>query len=437
MSAASRDAIVTPRVAIVGGGWAGMAAAAELAGRGVRVAAFEAARTLGGRARRTTLEGIDLDNGQHILIGAYRETLAAMRRVGADPDRLLARQPFELRFADGFHLRAARAPWPVNLLAGLLGADGLPLAQASRALAFLSRLRARGFRVAPDRPVAQWLDEAGQTGPLRAHLWEPLCVSALNTPLARASAQVFANVLREALTGARDASDLLLPRADLSRLFPEPAAAYVRARGGQVFLGKAMRAIHGEPGRFRLDDHPDEFSHVVVACAPQHALALVPRWAGLERVRAAIEALDYQPIVTCYLQYPSSVALSAPMLGFTGRLVQWLFDRGKLGGPAGLLAAVISGSGPHAELESAALVTALEHELAASLGRLPAPLWSRTIAERRATFSCEPSLARPGSTTPVPGLLLAGDYIGNDYPGTLESAVRSGVAAARAIAGPA
>jgi uncharacterized protein with NAD-binding domain and iron-sulfur cluster len=122
------------------------------------------------------------------------------------------------------------------------------------------------------------------------------------------------------------------------------------------------------------------------------------------------------------------------MLGFAGGRVQWLFDRGKLGGPAGLLAAVISAAGPHEALESRALIALIESELAASWGRLPATRWSRTIVERRATFCCGPSLARPGGATPVSGLLLAGDYIGNDYPGTLESAVRSGVAAAGNIA---
>lgn len=423
------------RLAVVGGGWSGLAAAVEATLRGHAVTLLEMAPQWGGRARRVDVDGLALDNGQHILIGAYRDTLAAMRRVGADPERLLERRPLELAFADGFRLRAARAPWPLNLLAALLGAQGASLGGAARALAALVRLRASGFRILPDRSVAQWLDEERQSGALRTHLWEPLCVSALNTPTALASAQVFANVLRDALTGARDASDLLLPRCDLSRLFPEPAAEFVRARGGQVFAGKAVRAIHGAPGRYRIDDHPDEYSDVVLACAPQHALALVPRWAGLERVRATIERFDYQPIVTCYLQYPDDVALSAPMTGFAGGLLQWVFDRGRLGGPPGLLAAVMSGTGAHAELDSGALVSAVERELAAAWGRLPPPLWSRTIAERRATFSCAPSLARPASATPVPGLFLAGDYVGEGYPGTLESAVKSGVAAARAIAG--
>ncbi len=423
-----------PNVAVIGGGWAGMAAAAELAARGVRVTVLEAARTLGGRARRVALEGVGLDNGQHILIGAYRDTLAAMRRVGADAERLLARVPLALEYADGFRLRARCAPYPLSLVAALLAAPGVPLLAAFAAAAFLARLRAKRFRVAPDRSVAAWLDGERQTGTLRLHLWEPLCVSALNTPPQRASAQVFANVLRDALAGGRGASDLLLPRADLGRLFPDPAAEFVRSRGGEVVLGRAVRAIQGEPGRFRLDDEAGEYSHVVVACAPQHVAALLPAWSGLERTRAALARFEYQPIVTCYLQYPGTVALPAPMIGFAGGLIQWVFDRGRLGGPAGLLAAVISGAGPHAELDSAALAAAVQREIASAWGRLPEPRWTRTIAERRATFACAPGLARPAAVTPVPGLLLAGDYLDGDYPGTLESAVRSGVAAAAAIA---
>src|SRR5467141_3395798 len=105
-------------------------AAVTLAERGVSVTVFEASRSLGGRARRVSIDGGDLDNGQHILIGAYRETLRMMRRVGADPDELLIRVPLELRFADGFHLRAPRLPYPINLLVALLGAKGLDLAQS-------------------------------------------------------------------------------------------------------------------------------------------------------------------------------------------------------------------------------------------------------------------------------------------------------------------
>jgi len=416
------------RVAVIGAGWAGMAAAVTLAERGVPVTVLEASRNLGGRARRVSVDGVDLDNGQHILIGAYRECLRLMRLVGANPDELLLRVPLELRYADGFHLRAPRLPYPLNLLCALLGAKGLGLAQASGALRFMASLRWHGFRIEPDRSVAQLLDEHGQSGVVRTHLWEPLCVSALNTPVAAASAQVFANVLRDGLTGSRAARDFLIARTDLGKIFPEPAAEYVKSRGGAIELGMPARRIERVHGGFRLNE-AQTFSGVIVACGPHHVGPILVQLPELADALAAIGAFEYEPIVTCYLQYPESVTLPSPMLGFNGGIVQWVFDRGKLGGPKGLLAAVISAPGAHLDLEKEALAARIDAEVRAAIRTLPAPRWSQVIAEKRATFSCSPGLTRPEGTTPISGLSLAGDYIASEYPGTLEAAVRSGVAA--------
>ena len=421
------------RIAVIGAGWAGLAAAVTLAERGVPVTVFEASRNLGGRARRVRVDGTDLDNGQHVLIGAYRETLRLMRLVGSDPDKLLLRLPLELRYADGFRLRAPRLPYPLNLLGALLGAKGLALAQSFAALRFMASLKWRRFRIEPDRSVAQLLDEEGQSGALRTHLWEPLCVSALNTPVAAASAQIFACMVRDGLTGSRAASDLLIARTDLGRIFPDPAAEFVKARGGAIGIGTPVRRIERIHGGFRLNE-AQTFSDVVIACGPQHVGPILVQLPEVADALAAIGAFAYEPIVTCYLQYPESVSLLSPMLGFRGGILQWVFDRGRLGGPKGLLAAVISASGPHEELPREALVSKIEAELRTGLGALPDPLWSQVITEKRATFSCRPGLRRPEGTTPVSGLVLAGDYVASDYPGTLEAAVRSGVAAAGTIA---
>jgi squalene-associated FAD-dependent desaturase len=423
------------RIAVVGAGWAGLAAAVTLAERGVPVTVFEASRSLGGRARRVSIDGLDLDNGQHVLIGAYRECLRLMRLVGADPERLLLRTPLELRYADGFHLRAPRLPYPLNLLSALLGAKGLGSARVFDALRFMASLKWRGFRIAPDRSVAQLLDEHGQSGVLRTHVWEPLCVSALNTPVALASAQIFANVLRDGFTGSRAASDFLIARADLGKVFPEPAAEYVKARGGAIELGVLVRRITQVAGGFRLNDE-HEFSSVVIACGPHQAGPLLVQLPELADALSCINAFSYEPIVTCYLQYPESVSLLSPMLSFNGGVLQWVFDRGKFGGPKGLLAAVISASGPHEELSKEALVSKIESELRAALGAFPDLLWSQVITEKRATFSCRPGLKRPEGTAPVSGLLLAGDYIASEYPGTLEAAVRSGIAAGMRASDP-
>ncbi len=422
------------RVAVVGAGWAGMAAAVCLADREIPVTVFEASRNLGGRARRVSIDGAELDNGQHILIGAYRETLALMRKVGADPGKLLMRLPLELRFAGGFHLRAPRLPYPLNLLLALLGARGLSLAQGVAAIRFMSRMQKDGFRVKPDCSVAVLLETNGQLGALRRYLWEPLCIAALNTPPADASAQVYAHVLRDGLTGARENSDLLLPRTDLGRLFPEPAAAFIGAHGGSIDMGVTVHRISRDGTAFFLDDRPQRFSHVIIACAPQHASTLLDGFPELEQCRRTIDALQYEPIFTCYLRYPNPVRLSSPMLGLAGPICQWVFDRGQLSGQLGLLAVVISATGTHEELSQQELAGRIHAELKAALPGLPEPLWTKIIGEKRATFSCRPALMRPAGETDVQGLFLAGDYTANGYPGTLEAAVRSGLVAARLIA---
>lgn len=420
-------------VAVIGAGWAGMAAAVTLAEANIRVIVFEAARHLGGRARSVDIEGMALDNGQHILIGAYRETLRLMRAVGADPDRLLARQPLALEYPGKFSLRAPRLPAPLHLLAALFTAGGLSWGERIAAARFMTALRRNAYRIAADMPVAELLARHRQTGALARYLWEPLCVSALNTPAASASAQVFLNLFRDALDGACANSDFLIPRADLGKLFPEPAAAYVRANGGSIRLGTQVRTLDKTADGFVLNADAEHYSHVILAAGPHQIDGLLDRFATLAATRHSVAALEYEPIYTCYLQYPRQVTMPRPMTGFDGGSVQWIFDRGRLNDVPGLLAAVISASGAHQSTSQDALAHAIHRELAAFLPGLPAPLWSRVIAEKRATFSCRPGMARPPNRTAVEHLYLAGDYTASDYPATLESAVRSGVLAARLV----
>jgi squalene-associated FAD-dependent desaturase len=423
------------RVAVIGAGWAGLAAAVTLVEGGAAVELFEASRHLGGRARRVTVEGLELDNGQHILIGAYAETLRLMRAVGVDPERALLRLPLELRSASGFRLRAANLPPPFHLLVGLLRAGGIGFGDRLAAVRLVAAHRRRAYRLARDATVRVWLEEERQPDAVRAVLWEPLCIAALNTPVARASAQVFLNVLRDAIEGGRGASDLLLPRVDLGALFPEPAARCVESLGGLIRLGAPVRRIDPTPEGFRLDNGETRFSHVLVAAAPQHAGPLLAHLPGLTPLADRLARIEYEPIHTCYLQYPGTVALPFPMVGFQGGHAQWVFDRGALSGHSGLIACVLSGAGAHESLAQEELAAALHAELAHALPGLPAPSWCRVIAEKRATFSCRLGLDRPSNATPIPRLLLAGDYTASDYPATLEAAVRSGVAAARLVLG--
>ncbi|MGD9951229.1 MAG: hydroxysqualene dehydroxylase HpnE [Burkholderiales bacterium] len=400
------------RVAVVGAGYAGMAAAVTLAQRGARAVVFESGPVPGGRARRVTTGGRTLDNGQHILVGAYATLFSLMRAVGVPADAVL-RMPLELRYADGTRLRRLFLPEPLGLLGGLLSARGLPWRERLGAVRFMLTLRRLGFRLAPDCSVQQLLERHGQDGRIGHYLWKPLCVSALNTPPERASANVFLAVLRDTLAGGDDASDLLLPRVDLSKLFPEPAAAWLAAQGSELRLGETVREL--EPLRTAFDA-------VILAVGPHQLKVLAP---------ALAREFEYQPIYTCYLQYSPGTRLPLPMLGLAQGVVQWVFDRGALGGDKGLLAAVISAQGDHQQMTHDELAAACHREIAAALPSLPEPQWTQVIAEKRATVAVGAGLERPGATTALPGVFLAGDYTDPEYPPTLEAAARSGVRAAQ------
>ena len=398
-----------PGVAIIGGGYAGMAAAVALAERGVRVTVFESGPVPGGRARRVVSQNQELDNGQHIFVGAYTELLRLMRVVGV-PSEALLRYPLEVRYAGDFSLRSRRLPAPLGLAAGLLCAKGISLAERLGALRFMAALRRMRFRVEPDLTVKQFLDDHGQHGGMRHYLWAPLCVSALNTPLDQASTNAFLAALRDTLAGDGDASDFLLPRVDLSRLFPEPAADFICARGGEVQCSTTVRS---------LETLRTQFRKIIVAVGPHQLKTLLPE---------AIADFTYQPIYTCYLQYRESTRLGFPMLGMADGLVQWVFDRGVLLGENGRLACVISAQGDHQQLSQDEIADTCHRELTRAKLVAEKPLWTRVIAEKRATITCTPGLRRPEVN--ANGVILAGDYTDAEYPPTLEAAVRSGVRAA-------
>jgi len=421
------------RIAVVGGGWAGLACAVELAAAGRRVCVFEASKQLGGRARRVDVQGHALDNGQHILIGAYRETLRVMRLAGAEPEQLLQRHPLELNYPGNFRLRLPRLPAPLHLAAGLLAAKGCSPAEKLGAARFMRALQADGYRLADDVSVAELLDRHRQTGSIRRHLWEPLCLAALNTPPENASAQIFANVLRDSLGGRREDTDLLLPAVDLDRVFPEHAARFIAAQGGEIRLSARVECV-----RQPLAIDGETFDHVVIAAAPQHAAGLLKGIPETKHTAGMLDGYCYEPIGTVYLGYPGTLRLPFPMLGMdvgtAERFGQWVFDRGQLGGAQGVMGFVLSAEGAWDKNDSDTLAAALHRELQEMLGRtLPDPLWHQVIRERRATFSCRPGLPRPATRTSLRGLWLAGDYVCADYPATLEGAVRSGVAAALGI----
>ncbi len=424
------------RIAIVGAGYAGIAAAVELVRGGAAVTLLDANRTAGGRARRVEYRGAVLDNGQHILLGAYRQTLALMKSVGA-PASALRHHRLAIHYPGTLELAAPSLPAPLHLAAALATARGLGFMERSAAFALAFAIRRAEEAAREGETVADFLGRHDQPERVRRLLWEPLCVAALNTPAERADARVFSRVLCDALTRTRADSDLLLPAFDLSSLLPDPAIAWLGERGTEILLGTRVTALARTSGGWRLatSDGPREFDAVVCATAPYEASSLLGSVPTLAPLAARISAIAHEPITTVYLQYDSRVHLPFPMTGVENGHAQWLFDREALGGTRGLVAAVISASRAQAALDHDVLATAVHREVERLGGTLDPPRWTKVITEKRATFACTPGAWRPAADTGAPGLALAGDYTEGPYPATLEAAVASGLRAAQSLLG--
>jgi len=447
---AARSPAARPGVAVVGGGWAGSAAAVTLAAAGIPVTLFEQAKTLGGRARRVSFGALALDNGQHLLIGAYDRTLELLTLVhGADRAQALFRRlpltlrPFGLNSSNEISLTAWRAPAPFHLVGGILSARGLDLAERVALIADFRRLARAGFRCPSEQTVAECFART----PRRAFdaMWAPLCLAALNTPPQTASAQLFANVLRAALAGSARASELIIPLVDLSACLPEAAARFIGEHDGAVRVATTVRAVTARDGRVlvELATGDEAFSAAIVAVGPHQLAATLgdnaerdPAWRA---ALAQVGAFAYESITTIYLAFAERVPLAVPLLRLAGGPGQWVFDRSvALSGESAteaksLLAVVISANGPHDALDHATLARDAEAQLRQLAPGLRAATWARVVAEKRATYACAPALARPRHGRITAGVYLAGDYTDPEYPATLEAGVRSGVAAARAL----
>lgn len=427
------------RVAVIGGGWAGCAAAVALTDAGERVTIYEQARELGGRARRVVIDGIALDNGQHLFIGAYRATLALLARLHgpASAASLLHRLPLTLQpFAQGWpgaaSLTAPRLPAPLHLAAAMLGARGLPWSHRIALVNDFRRLAANNFAQPHHQTVAACFARtprlAFQT------VWEPLCLAALNTRPDRASARIFVNVLRAAFTGSAAGSDFLIPTGDLGTLVPDATARVLQAGGGALYMGQRVRRIDRSTQAFVVATAAGSFPFdaVVVAVGPHQLGQLEVDDGGWARIRRQTDVFSYESITTINLGYENAF-MTARIRRLDDAPGQWVFDHGRVPTPTGtlhLLAVVISAGGSHDAQDHATLAANVDRQLRRLEPRLPRCRFAQVIAERRGTYACLAGLDRPLAGRVGEGLYLCGDYTDADFPATLEAAVRSGNAAA-------
>jgi squalene-associated FAD-dependent desaturase len=451
-------------VIIVGGGWSGLACAVTLAHQGIKVHLLESARQLGGRARRIQLKrfisGQSIDNGQHIMLGAYHSTLGLFKLLGIDEADILERQPLDLNLYSPCHcsirLKAPVLPAPFHLIFALLSTQGLTLNERISAIKMSLKLAVNHYSLKQDLSVSELLKKHQQPPIVIQTLWEPLCLATMNTPIHHASAQVFLNTLKDSFSRNRKDSDLLFFKNNLSAIFSDPALEFISQHEGQVNCAAKVIELNIRSSEMHLQSSekpvydfvittPDTSyqSHTVVLATPPHIserllhsmnnLSIVAKKSFLKPENASLN-FNYEPIYTVYMQYPPSVKLPCKMVGFFDTIGQWAIDR-SLCQQDGLIAMVISGPGKQTRMPHNQLADLIHQELKVCIPDLPQWLDFRIITEKRATFSCTVNIEqqRPLNSTIIPGLFLAGDYTNTHYPATLEGAIRSGINTAQLI----
>ncbi len=433
-------------VIIVGAGWSGLACAVTLAHQGQKVCLLESARHAGGRARQVQFKHFlsqqAVDNGQHIMLGAYHETQALFKLLGLNEQLLLERQPLNLNMFSPEHspvqLKVPAVFAPLHLLLGFLLMKGVSFTERLAILKMTLSLALSNYRLDQDISVAALLDKHAQSQLLSDALWEPLCLATLNTPIEYASAQVFLRVLKDSFSRQRQDSDLLFFRQDLSETLVRPAINFISRHNGQFKAQNKVLNIDltDNNSDFIVSTRTQQYQcHTLVLATPAYITEkLLKQQPHLLRPDSASLSFNYEPICTVYLQYPPATRLPETMTGLFNTTAQWLIDRSICTQP-GLFAVIISGPGKHLKKSHAELAQLLHHELSLSVTSLPDFLSYQVIIEKRATFSCHVGIEkqRPKNNTVLKGLYIAGDYTDTHYPATLEGAIKSGCTAATKI----
>jgi hydroxysqualene dehydroxylase len=446
--------VIAPDVIVIGAGVAGLAAATSLAARGARVAVVEARPSLGGRAGSylDPATGEVVDNGQHILMGCYRESFAFLRRVGASAN--VKTQPsLEVPCVDAAGcpstLTCPPLPSPYHLLGGIIEWDALAWRDRLSVLRIGPVIRTARRHLdgktadqaaSPEETVENWLIRNGQTARIREMLWEPLALAALNQPPHEAAAPAFVRVLAEMFGPDPAASAIAFPVVSLVETYAGPARRYIEAHGGEVRTNARVRVIvdGGRVAGVRVRGREIIPAPVVVSAVPWFALGdlfdVVP--ASIADTVAAASRMASYPIVTVNLWLDRRV-MSTPFVGLPERNMQWVFDRQAIAGaPSPHLSLVASGAESVARLSNEAVEAIALRELREALpaARSASVTRATVVRERRATFSLAPGQPpRPPNATGLPGFVLAGDWTDTGLPGTIESAAVSGHRAAALV----
>jgi squalene-associated FAD-dependent desaturase len=430
---------MTKRVAVVGGGLAGLAAAIECADNGAEVILYESRSRLGGATFSFERNGLELDNGQHVALRCCTAYLGFLRRLGVEHLLPLQRRLHVPVLREGRSpalIARTDLPTPLHLAKSMLLYAPLSVRErlaAARAATQIKRLDPENPAL-DDQTFAGWLRAHGQSENAIATLWNLIALPTLNLPAGEASLSAAAKVFKTGLLDSAEACDIGVPAVPFRRLHSEPAALALERAGGTIRMSTAVRSVTA--ARTVILEDTEEAADAVILAVP-HEIA--PELAPPDAVDGdALAGLGTSPIVNVHVHYDRRV-LDEPLAAAIDSPVQWIFDRTEASGATAGQVVAISLSNAVDEIGSP--VAEIREQYLPALERLlPAARGAGIIDfavthEPRATFAAVPGTRRlrPGPRTAVRGVYLAGAWTDTGWPATMESAVRSGVAAARAV----
>ncbi len=434
-------------IAVVGAGWAGLATAVALCQQGYKVSLFESSPQLGGRARSIKWNDLTLDNGQHLMLGAYQQMLQCLNTLQADIPALFKRLPYRMLMLDAqtgqhaFDLKLPTFPAPLHLLFGVLNSPSLNTTEKISCLYHFNKLL--NTPIISDISVSNWLDSAKLPSIYVENSLYPICLAALTTQPQKASARAFQRVLQQTFNAPASFTDLLIPTTDLNKTYPDLAEQFILQHDGEIHFRSKVQQLNIDNHQVKsiqVNDQTLTFDQVILATPARVTARLLAPIANCQSQVNQIKQLKFESITTLYLQFEQPVELPYPMLGVVNGLSEWVFTRG-ISGYNHLLSVIISANDKHLQMSQTQLTETIYAELNVIIANLPRLIDSKLICDKHAAFQCQPNVDtnRPDINTKVKNLKLCGDYVFIEekntpgLPSTLEGALLSGVKCAQTI----
>lgn len=426
-------------IIVVGAGWAGLNCAYELCKAGHKVTILEAAPQIGGRARTIKYRNLLLDNGQHIGIGAYQEMRQLISDLGLKEQQLFKILPQQLVIKGNrdLSMRFADLPRPFNVLVGIMFKSHLPFTFKVQICKLAFYMKKIDFRLNFDCSILDFLKGHHQSAAIIKEFWTPLAVAVMSTPINKASAQVFLNVLRQVFDATNDNSDWMLPTVDLSSILPKHMEHYLQKSGSQIECNQLVNQIQfhdHKSGTVYTDNNIWQADHIVLATPPWQAKTLLQPFPELQTNYKALNFFEFEAITTIYYIFAHAIKLPYPLQGILNATCQWIFDR-EITGQPNILSAIITGLEPMNLSTKPNLDKDVFQEILRHFPWLPEPIACKVICEKRAAFRCDVAIQqhRPTPNTAIQNLWLSGDYLQTGLPATLEGALLSGKRTAQAL----